>query len=152
MATGDENPGPTHSKRSARSGYQYFFYDKHHCTGPSAAAQWLLEPDLSYEQEFEVFDLADTRELADQNGNLYGMRPRTEAGSVPVLGTRGEQTAKFPQTVAERAWHGFPLWPVAAAVSGYRLRPVPREVLDRMVELGLITSPERSRVRGGKPI
>ncbi len=100
MATGgEEYPGPVHHATTQRSRYPYFFHSKHHRTVPSDDAQWLLEPVLTNDQEFAVFDLADLIILADDHGNLYGMRPK-QADAVPVLGTRGEQVAIFPVTRA----------------------------------------------------
>lgn len=92
MPNGDY-PGPLHPQRTRRSGYESFFYDKHHKVGPSEDAQWLS--DMTHDEEFAVFDLGDFHDLSDAKGDLYGLRLGPE-GKVMSLGTREEQVAKFP--------------------------------------------------------
>ena len=70
---------PDPSRATQRSGYFYQFYDKHHGRGGPDAAEWL--PSLSRQEEFSVFDSADLNELADEQGRMYGIRPRDETGS-----------------------------------------------------------------------
>jgi len=153
MAIGNEEyPGPIHGAATRRSNYRYFFHPKHHRNVPSSDAQWLLEPELTLAQEFNVFDLADLHILADQHGNLYGTRPKNGDGALPTLGNRGEQVAIFPMTRPPRAWHGYPIWPIEVVRDSNRRRPVPGEVLNRMLELELITANERSRLKAGKHI
>ena len=113
--------------------YQYFFYEKHHCNGPSEHAQWLTEPELTRAGEFQVFDDADFNETNDDIGNLYGMR-RRENGVIPLLGTRGEQVACFPVTRPPQPWHGYPVWPIRVQRDGDRLRPVATSVLVKFVD------------------
>jgi hypothetical protein len=151
MANSDY-PGPLHPVLTKRYHYQYFFYTKHHETRPSKEAQWLLPPQLTKDQEFGVFDWADDREFSDGGGNLYGFRPRDSRGDVPPLGTRGEQIARFPRADRGRAWHGYPTWPIAQQRDDEDLRPVPNEVLDKMVEKGAITARDRRLLRSGKHI
>jgi hypothetical protein len=79
------------------SGYRYYFHPKHHGRGPADDARWLPLPEMSREEEFAVFVMADVHELSDNKGNLYGLRIR---GSIPghqilFLGTRREQVARF---------------------------------------------------------
>ena len=63
--------------RISRRNLQYEFTTKHH-GGNKAAARWL--PDLSLDEEFSVFDLADFRELADEDGALYGLLLDDDSG------------------------------------------------------------------------
>lgn len=144
-------PGPLHPVVTDRHSYQYFFYNKHH-NGPLAEAQWLLPPQLTQNEEFEVFNRADALELSDGHGNLYGLRPRAAGAAVATLGTRGEQFAKFPVAHAGQAWHGFPIWPIAKPRDDEDLRPIPNEVLGKMVEKEVIDVRERKRVRKGDHI
>jgi hypothetical protein len=150
MANGAPS-GPIHPVRTQLHNYEYFFYTKHHQAGPSKEAQWLLPPKLTPNQEFWVFDNADALELSDGHGNLYGLRQKI-AGKNQVLGTRGEQVAKFPLTAANHAWHGYPIWPIAKKRDDEDLRSVPNEVLDKMVEKQMIDSKERRRLRKGDHI
>ncbi len=86
-------PGPLHPRRTERSGYEYYFYDKHHKAGYSEDAQWL--PEMTHDEEFAVFNLADSHELSNEKGDLYGLRLSAE-GNVLILGTREAQVAEFP--------------------------------------------------------
>jgi hypothetical protein len=142
-------PGPLHPERTGRSGYQYFFYDKHHKAGHSEDAQWL--PNMNPDEEFTVFDLADWHELTNEKGDLYGLRPGPE-GTVMILGTREEQVAEFPRAQEGHAWHGYPAWPIMRLDRDKQERkyPVPREALAKMKEAGLITEKQRKRLAGGK--
>src|SRR5947209_195302 len=106
MATG-ETSGPVHPVPTRRSGYRYLFYDKHHGKGAPDTARW--HPDLSREDEFHIFDVADDRELADERGWLYGIG-RVGPGEFRPLGTWGQQVAEFPHARPNEAWHGYPLW------------------------------------------
>jgi hypothetical protein len=47
--SGGGEPGHLHPEVSARSGYRYFFYDKHHGRGGPEAARW--SPELSDKDE-----------------------------------------------------------------------------------------------------
>lgn len=141
-------PGPLHHARTKRNAYAYFFYTKHHQPSRTTDAQWLLPPDLTPEEEFCVFDNADHYDLSDGLGNLYGLRERIGM-NVPQLGTRMEQVAKFPAAVENQAWHGYPIWPIAKKRDDEDLRPIPVEVLVKMVERGVIDARERKRLRKG---
>ena len=83
-----------HPVTTARSGYQYQFTPKHHGADKNAA-QWL--PAVTLDEEFAVFNTADVNNLADDDGNLYGVE-KIGDDDLRVLGTRGEQVAKFPAT------------------------------------------------------
>lgn len=148
------NAGPLHPIRTGRSGHSYFFYVKHHARPPSNAAQWLLPPRLTADEEFAVFDLADEADLADDQGNLHGLRPREDGPGGPLLplGTRHEQVARFPFANPGVAWHGYPIWPIDAPRDGEKLRSVPAEALDRMVAGNVIDDRECRRLKKGRHI
>lgn len=149
MATG-ENPGPEHPVATRRSGYRYFFYDKHHGKGAPDAARW--QPDLTQDEEFEVFDEADAHDLSDERRWLYGIGFSVN-GEVRQLGTWGQQVAEFPFARAAAAWHGYPLWPLWEAGpqnrKGEESRPA-KEVFLKMENVGLLTTSQRKRLLKGK--
>jgi hypothetical protein len=147
----NESSGPEHPEKTRRHNYRYIFYKKHHKAGVSREAQWLLPPKLDPAEEFLVFDSADNLELSDADGNLFALRPKA-AGRHQELGTRGEQIAKFPITAANQAWHGYPIWPIATQRAGENLRPIPAEVLEKMVTMRVIDSRESRRLRKGDHI
>lgn len=147
LATNQTHPIPTR-----RSRFVYEFTQKHHGCN-KWAAQWRL--DLSLDEEFAVFDAADSAKTCDDDGKLYGILPRTADGKVPALGTRGEQFARFECHV-QQVWHGYPFFPVRFAV-GPKPRfggnePPPREVLFRLEAAGVISATDRRRIRRGKHI
>lgn len=148
MSNGHDR-GPLHTETTRRSGYQYFFYDKHHRVGYSSDAQWL--PDMARDEEFGVFDLADWHDLSNEKGDLYGLRLNSE-GTILILGTREEQVAEFPVTQEGHAWHGYPTWPIMRLDRDKKQRksPVPREALAKMKKAGLISEKQRKRLAGGK--
>jgi hypothetical protein len=140
--------GPLHPAATQRSGYQYFFYTKHHRSGKSPYAQW--DPGLTKDEEFAVFDLADLHDLADQNGHLFGVH--IGPGKKPLeLGTRGEFVAEFRFTAPGHAWHGYPLFPIAKHGQDRKRRtPIPRATLDKMVAAGLLKRAHASQLKKGK--
>ncbi len=87
-------PGPVHPQTTRRSNFQYFFYVKHHKAGRSEDAPWLSN--ITHDNEFGVFDLADFHTLSNEKGDLYGLHLSPE-GMVMNLGTREEQIAEFPR-------------------------------------------------------
>jgi hypothetical protein len=144
------NPGPLHPVVTQRSGYQYFFYTKHHQPSNTTDAQW--EPALTQDEEFTVFDLADLHDLSEPNGDLFGLHIGL-GPSILVLGTGGQQVAEFPATAAGQAWHGYPLFPLAKRGRGQkRKNPIPTDALDKMEQVGLLTPSQISRLKRGKPI
>jgi hypothetical protein len=144
-------PGPVHPQSSERSRYRYFFYDKHHKAGYSEDAQWL--PEMTHDEEFAVFDLADFHDLSNEKGDLYGLRLNPER-SVMILGTREEQVAEFPVVETDHPWHGYPVWPIMRLDRDRNERkyPAPRDVLKRMKDEGLITENQRKRLARGKDV
>jgi hypothetical protein len=148
MATGEAAAGPIHPVPTQRSGYRYFFYEKHHGRGGPDAAQW--EPSLSHEEEFGVFDLADLHEVSDE-GRLYGIG-RDSEGRIRSLGIWDEQVAEFPAARDGELWHGYPLWPLLEKGPvnrrGQKHRPA-KAVFRRMEEERLLTTRERKRLEKG---
>ena len=144
------HPGSLHPVVTQRSGFQYFFYTKHHQPNNATDAQW--ETAVSQNEEFAVFDLADLHDLSEPNGDLFGLH--LGAGpSILILGTRGEQVAEFPVQAASQAWHGYPLFPIAKrGTAPKRKNPIPADALDKMEQVGLLTAAQKNRLKGGKPI
>jgi hypothetical protein len=124
--------------------------DKHHGRGAKDAAQWLEE--MTQQDEFDVFDMADRHEIADERGWLYGVRPRDESGKIPDLGTWGQQVAEFPYARPDETWHGYPLWPLGEAApenrKGEKGRPS-KAVFLRLEEVEMITRRERKKLYKG---
>ena len=152
MSVGRE-PGHMHPEVTQRSGYHYFFYDKHHGRGGPEAAQWA--PDVTDVEEFHVFDQADLLEFSDAQGNLYGISVGPEPDRfVRFLGTRRQQIAKFPVASEGAAWHGYPLGPIEKRVGDSRLpdRPLPRDALQKMVGARLLENRQRKRLLSGRNI
>jgi hypothetical protein len=115
---------------------------------------------MTLDEEFAIFDRADgivvearedNRQVADEDGNLYGYEP-LENGSLRELGTWHQQIAEFPVQGENAVWHGYPLYPVAdfgpENYQGQKCRPA-KEVIDRMVELGDITPAQRKKLKKG---
>ncbi|WP_165075249.1 hypothetical protein [Paludisphaera rhizosphaerae] len=148
MSTG-EDVGPEHPVRTRRRRLRYFFYVKHHQAGRSQHAQWAR--DLSREDEFNVFDVADFHDLSDHKGDLYGVR-RLEDGRFAVIGTREEQVAEFPVTPLNQAWHGYPCWPILRRDDADRKARPPREAVDKMVQAGILQEKQASRLKAGRAI
>jgi hypothetical protein len=145
-----ETSGPIHPVPTQRSGYRYQFYDKHHGRGAPDAARWL--PSTSEDEEFAVFDAADLGEISDERGWLYGVRPRSDGGVIPDLGTWGQQIAEFPFARPNETWHGYPQWPLVEAGpqnrKGEKSRPT-KVVFRRMVAAGMLTHREWKRLYKG---
>ena len=135
-----------HGAVTARNNYQYQFTPKHHGTDKKAA-QW--QPSLTLDEEFAVFNEADQHNLADAVGNLYGTE-RIGTDDLRILGTRGEQVAKFPVTAHNQAWHGYPAWPLAPSNrAGDDMKPT-KAVLDQMQAHGIITKRGRKAPGEGR--
>ncbi len=141
---------PEHAVRTRNRELRYLFHTKHHVPGRprGEVAQWRIE--VTREQEFGVFDLADDRDTFDPEENLYGVALDDE-GEVLELGTDGQQVAFFPNTRPEQPWHGYPLAPLKRVEPPHPpKREVPREVLRRMVEVGMLDEAQRKRLMKGK--
>jgi hypothetical protein len=138
-----------HPRPTERSGYRYLFTAKHHGGGSTTDARWL--PDLCEDDEFAVFNEADVKDLADEDGNLYGALQDGEGG-LRFLGTWQQQIAEFPHTEGELPWHGYPLWAVNDLGPANRRRQQYRpakSVFDRMAATGLIARAMRKRLMKG---
>lgn len=146
MSVGGEG-GHIHPIPTQRSGYRYFFYDKHHGRAGPKVARWALN--LGEDEEFGIFNRADELELSDAKGNLYGVRLDPD-GQLIALGTLRQQVAKF--TDSGPHWHGFPLGPLERSVTSPLPpeRPLPKDALQRMVATGLLTNEARKRLSKGK--
>lgn len=147
MATG-ERSGPIHPIPTQRSGYLYLFYIKHH-GGDQRAAQW--STDLSHDDEFAIFDVADLHALSDERSWLYGLR-RGADGRILYLGEWKQQVAEFPYARPDEPWHGYPLWPLKeqgpANRKGEKHRPS-KEVFLKMERATLLTARDRKRLYKG---
>jgi hypothetical protein len=148
MSVGGEG-GHLHPAPTRRSGYRYFFYDKHHGRGGPEAARWAL--DVSEDEEFGISDQADNLDLSDDHGNSYGVRIGLEH-QVLVLGTLRQQIARFHDSGPP--WHGFPLGPLDNHLDPPHppQRPLPKDALQKMVDARLLTREERRRLLKGKHV
>ena len=131
-----------------RSGYRYLFTSKHHGGGSSTDSCW--RSDVTHDEEFSVFDNADSFEIIDERGWLYGVL--SGDGELRDLGTWNQQIAEFPLTGAGVPWHGYPIWAVNHEAPGNRkgekMRPS-KQVFLRLEEVGLITARQRKRLLKG---
>ena len=143
----EDFPRPT-----SRSGLVYRFTPKHHDGHDPNAARWL--PELTREEEFAVFELADDHEIVDAGGKLYGLL-RGEGETVRTLGTWYQQLAEFPVARPGEPWHGYPIYPVSGEAPenrrGDACRPG-KEVFERLFTAGLIDRREKQRLKRGKPV
>jgi hypothetical protein len=143
----------THPQTTSRRGLSYQFTPKHHGgPGGKGQAQWLST--LTFEQEFSVFDSADSHDLSDDDGRLYGILKSAE-GEVQFLGTRDEQVAVFPSAREGEVWHGYPVYPLAideSAGRGGETGKPPKSVFQKMEREGLLSKTECKRLIKGKHI
>jgi hypothetical protein len=103
---------------------------------------------LSDDEEFGIFDQADTLDLSDEQGNLYGISIGPEPDRVVrYLGTLRQQIARFPFAHAGAQWHGYPLGPLENPVPPHPPeRALPRNALRKMMEHGLLNNSQRKRL------
>lgn len=139
-----------HDAETQRSHYRYQFTTKHHGgAGSAGEAQW--QPSLELADEFAIFELADTHEIADLRGNLYGIH-RLAGGALADVGTWQQQIAKFPVARPGEPWHGYPLFPIGKAgpeeLRGGRCEPE-KSVFATLERTGLITKRQRKRLQKG---
>ncbi len=140
-----------HDQVTNSSGHRYLFTAKHHGGQYSEGqAQWL--PSLVFADEFWVFNMADDSSFCDDDGTLYGLLKGPDT-LCALIGTRDEQIAIFPRPNAGSPWHGYPVYPVACVKgrSGEAGRPK-STIFARMVEVGLLTIQEVTRLKKGKHI
>jgi hypothetical protein len=141
---------PEHPDASRRRRLRYVFHPKHHVGGLRSVAQW--SPNISRNEEFGIFDTADRLEIVDERGNLYGALLSVD-GEVRTIGTWDEQVAFFPIAGASEPWHGYPLFPVNAALSKRKPPPkrdVPLAMLRRMSATGLLSIDDSNRLARGR--
>ena len=139
-------PGPLHPQPTRRNSFEYFFYTKHHGQDHSAI-QGLSN--MTRDEEFGVFELADFHDLSDDKGNLFGLRLDAQ-GAILELGTDGQQVAEFPVPQSLTPWHGYPLLPLKS-----RGRPrlaSPKQALRKMLAAQILNDRQYRRLLGGKPV
>jgi hypothetical protein len=107
--------------------------------------------DVSADDEVAVFLTSRSRDMADDEGNVYGVL-RTADGQVRSLGVWNQQVAVFSHTSAAGPWSGHPLLPLNDdALAGRRQgksRP-PKEVFRKMEIENLLTPLQRKRMMKG---
>ena len=140
-----------HSHPTERSEFEYLFTRKHH-GGDTEAATWV--PSLSLEEEFSVFNIADSHEISE-NGKYYGIGRRI-GDSLQILGTCKQQMAIFPNSRPGEVWHGYPLWSIDESAPENRrkeksMRPG-KLIFQRLVRVHLLTEREKKRLMGGKHV
>jgi hypothetical protein len=152
-----------HDGVTERGQLRYCFTPKHHGAGLSSDSRWLR--DLTRPEEFQVFDMADFHELRDEDGDLYGLRISGAPGNRELLklGEMNEQIARFwAEGRATDPWHGHPLWPIRPKHEENRAKGAenrakqgccpPREVFDRMVELGILSKSKANRLKTSRHV
>ena len=147
MPTVNENT--EHPQLTSKNQLRYQFTPKHHGgPGSRGQAQWLAA--LTLAEEFAIFDEADSFEILDGKGNMYGVL-RDESGELRDVGTWEEQMAKFPSTTSG-PWHGYPCWAINKSGPSNRRRQKmfpPKQVFDLLQEAGLISEEQRDRLKRG---
>jgi hypothetical protein len=142
-------PDPVHPQPTRRSGHLYCFTSKHHGGGSASDARWA--PDLTHNEEFAVFDDADSLDLSDDGGRLYGLLS-LGGGKLRLLGTWFQQISEFPVASAGSPWHGYPVWPVSGTApanrAGQNMRPA-KVVLQKLEAAGLITKKQQKLLMKG---
>ena len=130
--------------RTERRNLAYRLVAKHHQAGSNSQnAQWAKE--LTDDEEFAVFNFADTNELEQVlGGDMVGLSPM-QVRRIAVIGSKGEQIAYFPQSQFPNPWHGFPI-----DLRDHRKLTVADFVLSKLVVLNLITPVQAGRLRKGK--
>ena len=105
-----------------------------------------------------MFNMADLHELRDEDGDLYGLRISGEPGNRQLLklGEKHEQVARFwAEGNPTDPWHGHPLWPLRSKHAENRAKQgccPPQEVFDRMVEAGILSAKQASRLKIAKHV
>jgi hypothetical protein len=141
------------SEKTTNRQLSYCFTRKHHGGGSPGDSCWL--PGLPEPEEFEVFNMADANDLADEDNNLYGVRIRTVGATRDILelGRWHEMIARFWEPPNQDHWHGHPVWLVSEdAPDSLRKRKKcpPQRVFDRIVERGIMKQREACRLKLGK--
>jgi hypothetical protein len=138
-----------HTRPTEKNRNRYWFTAKHHALRDvSEHSQW--SRDLSEDDEFSVFELADNNELADDSGDLYGVL-LSGMHTLRTLGRIGEQIGFFWEpSPGSSCWHGFPVYPLnenglPEQQQKKRIWP-PKSVIAKMNECGVITTSMRKRL------
>jgi hypothetical protein len=145
-----------HEGVTERGQLRYCFTPKHHGAGLPSDSRWL--PDLTRLEEFQVFDMADFHELRDEDRDLYGLRISGAPGNRELLdlGCKHEKVARFwAEGRPTDPWHGHPLWPLRSKHAENRAKQgccPPREVFDRMIEVGILSAKQASRLKIAKHV
>jgi hypothetical protein len=138
-----------HPQLTSKNQLRYQFTPKHHGgPGSKGHAQWVHS--LTFAEEFGIFDDADSSEILDGKGDIYGVL-RNEDGELRDLGTWEEQVAKFPSTTSG-PWHGYPCWAInKSGPSNRRKREMfpPKQVFNLLQKAGLISAEQRDRLKRG---
>lgn len=138
----------TFHRPTAHTQFLYQRTKKHHDWGTTDESCWLK--DLSFEDEFAVFEAGADADVRDEDLHIYGAT--LDGDELITLGTCMQDVAKFPRKRDGEVWHGYPVWPVSGAGSDrlrdQRNRP-PKAVLDRMVSVNMITAEVRKRLAKG---
>src|ERR1017187_2918172 len=125
------------------------FISKHHGgPGSKGQAQWVLS--LTFDEEFSIFDEADSFVILDGKGHMYGVL-RDGNGELRDVGTGQEQMAKFPRQKSG-PWHGYPCWPINKSGPTNRKKQKmfpPKQAFDLLQEAGLISEEQRDRLKKG---
>lgn len=133
---------------ATKCGKRYLFTKKHH---GGVGSQW--HPDLTKEEEFSVFCVADENEIADSRKWLFGML--MTSGKLKCVGTQKQSVAGFPFTRGKQPWHGFPLYPLKEQGPknrrGQQCRPE-ANVFKKLVKAGLLTPGQMGRLQKGQHI
>lgn len=135
--------------RPTKKRKRYLFTIKHHALrDESEHAQW--SRDLSEDEEFAVFELADDNDLADGDGDLYGVLLSGKR-TLRSIGRLGEQLGFFWEpSPGSFEWHGHPLYPLneSGLSEGHQKNRIwpPKHVLSKMVECGIIAASMRKRL------
>lgn len=139
-----------HKQLTRRSSYSYAFTPKHHGGGLPTVARW--HPNVSRQDEFDVFDTADFHNLSDQRGWLYGFLV-DQQNRFLAIGTLFQQIAEFPKSRLNQPWHGYPIWPIKKHSGPFgrrsqKMRP-DKTVFQQMLTKQLISPPQMRLLQRG---
>jgi hypothetical protein len=130
-----------HSQTTRMNRLRYQFTPKHHGgPGSRGQAQWILS--ITFAEEFSIFDEADSSEVLDIRGNMYGVL-RDTAGELRDLGSWEEQIAKIPQH-KERPMAWIPL------LGDKQERSIEAAQTKNVSTQANLQSPARGRVNHGR--
>lgn len=137
-----------HPERTHK-GQSYKFHPKHHY--PSREDSGIWKRSISRDQEFMMFQDAETNEFSDESGNLFNVL-KDEDNEFVTIGTKYEVVSKFWNPQPNTEWHGFPMWPIKTKLPTNRSKPVygpSSEILKKMVDAEKITERDKARLLRG---